>query len=69
MPENHEAIDVFEMVVSFLGEGLELPDCLPWVFEILDVVDQKAMLEKVRIIQGAMRQREVEKVKEIWRKH
>lgn len=62
MPENVEAVNVYNAIVPFLGEGLELPGCLPWIFETEDVADEKATLEKVKIIHGIMRSREIEKM-------
>lgn len=60
MPENNEAVQLFGSITPFLGENMELPDCLPWLFEVRNVGDEVGMLEKITVLHGALRQGRIE---------
>lgn len=57
LEENIEAVQVFNYIVAFAGEGLELPACLPWLLETLDVVEERETLDKILILQGILKKK------------
>lgn len=66
MAGNVEAVNVFSYIIPFMGENMELPSCLPWLIETLDVVADRWLLEKFLVLHNIFRNEVLRQRKEAW---